>query len=236
MHNRSDPRPPATFGAPVRNGFAARRSDGLQPHWPDRIATAARSRRRGGRRARTVRRALAAALLIVAGVLALSSRPSPVVGTAVLAVTRDLGAGTSLTPSDLTTVALGRIPDGALREAPQAVGHLLSAAVRKGEVLTDVRLVTVGGPNPGPGRVAVPIRPADPGTVDLLSPGVHVAVLAVPESGRPTVLATDAIVLSIPVPSKADPTKRLVVLGVPAAAADRITATGVNGTLALRFT
>jgi len=183
-----------------------------------------------------VRRALAAALLLAAGVLAVSDRITPVAGTKVLTVARDLAAGTGLTQSDLTSVTLPNVPDGALRSAGQAVGQLLSGPVRKGEVLTDVRLVSAVGPDPGPGRVAVPIRPADPGTVDLLSPGVHVVVLAVPENGQAIVLATDAVVLAVPPPSKTEPTKRLVVLAVPAPAADRITATGLIGNLALRFT
>jgi len=210
----------------------------LQPRLPDRLATAARSRRRGGRRARNLRRALAAGLLITAGVLALSDRPGQQPGVHVLAVVRDLGSGSTLRSSDVTALAVAQAPDGALRITSEAVGRLLSAPVRKGEVLTDVRvrLVSGAGPDPGPGRVAVPIRPADPGTVELLTPGVHVAVLAVPESGSATVLAADAVVLSIPPPSKSDPSRRLVVLAVPTPAADRITATAATGTLALRFT
>ncbi len=213
-----------------------KRAEGLQPRLPDRLATAARSRRRGGRRARNLRRALAAGLLITAGVLALSDRPGQQPGVHVLAVVRDLGSGSTLRSSDVTALAVAQAPDGALRITSEAVGRLLSAPVRKGEVLTDVRLVSGAGPDPGPGRVAVPIRPADPGTVELLTPGVHVAVLAVPESGSATVLAADAVVLSIPPPSKSDPSRRLVVLAVPTPAADRITATAATGTLALRFT
>lgn len=213
-----------------------KRAEGLQPRLPDRLATAARSRRRGGRRARNLRRALAAGLLITAGVLALSDRPGPQPGRQVLAVVRDLGAGNTLRSSDVTTLAVAQAPDGALRISSEAVGRLLSAPIRKGEVLTDVRLVSDAGPDPGPGRVAVPIRPADPGTVELLTPGVHVAVLAVPENGTATVLAADAVVLSIPPPPKSDPSRRLVVLAVPTPAADRITATAATGTLALRFT
>jgi len=213
-----------------------KRAEGLQPRLPDRLATAARSRRRGGRRARNLRRALAAGLLITAGVLTLSDRPGPQPGVHVLAVVRDLGSGSTLGSSDVTTLVVAQAPDGALRITSEAVGRLLSAPVRKGEVLTDVRLVSGAGPDPGPGRVAVPIRPADPGTVELLTPGVHVAVLAVPENGSATVLAADAVVLSIPPPSKSDPSRRLVVLAVPTPAADRITATAATGTLALRFT
>ncbi len=182
-----------------------------------------------------LRRALAAALLVAAGVIAIVGQQDPIAGIRVVAVLHDLPAGTTLRQADITTLTLASIPDGALRSPPQAVGHLLSAAVRRGEVLTDVRLVSAAGPDAGPGRVAVPIRPADPGTVDLLSPGVHVTVLSVGEDGQATVLAADAVVLSIPPPSKADPAKRLVVLSVPGAVANRITAAAVTGAVAMRF-
>ncbi len=214
----------------------SKRAPGLQPRWPDRLSTAARNHRRGGRRSRALRRALAAALLIAAGVIASFGRQQPVVGLHAVAVVRDLPAGTTLTQTDLGSVTLPSIPDGALRTAPQAIGHLLSAPVRRGEVLTDVRLVPANGPSPGPGRVAVPIRPADPGTVDLLSPGVHVAVLAVAQDGQATVLAANAVVLAIPAPSKSDTGKPLVVVSVPAGVADRITAAAITGAVALRFT
>ena len=152
-----------------------------------------------------------------------------------VAVSRDLPIGATVTAADVITVHVVTPPDGVLTP-PQAVGAVLSGPVRKGEVLTDARLVPPGGPRPGAGRIAVPIRPADPGTVELLSPGMHVAVLSVDESGRATVLATDAVVLSIPPPPKSDPGRRLVVLAVPLAAADRVTAISLHGSLALRFT
>ena len=152
-----------------------------------------------------------------------------------LAIVHDLPAGSTLGAADLTTLMLTAVPDGALRAPPQAVGHLLSAPVRRGEVLTDVRLLSATGPSPGPGRVAVPIRPTDPGTVDLLTPGVHVAVLSVAENGVATLLAADAVVLDIPPTSKSDPAKRLVVLSVPRTVADRVTAASVTGVIAMRF-
>ena len=213
-----------------------KRAPGLQPRWPDRLSGAAQNRRRGGRRSRTVRRAVAVALLIAAGALAILGRPGPAPGLYAVAVVRDLPAGATLHQTDLDSVTLPSIPDGALRDPPQAVGHLLSAPVRKGEVLTDVRLVSAGGPDPGAGRVAVPIRPADAGTVDLLSPGVHVAVLSVAEDGRATMLAADAVVLAIPPPSKSDTAKPLVVVAVPIGVADRVTAAALTGAIAMRFT
>ena len=213
-----------------------RRAAGLQPRWPDRLATAARSRRRGGRRVRNLRRALAALLLVAAGVIAVTGRTGPAPGTAVVAVGRDLPAGAVLGPADVQTVHVAAPPGGAVRTAGAAVGRLLSGPVSRGEVLTDVRLLSDQGPDPGPDRVAVPVRPADPATVDLLRPGAHVAVLAVAENGGVTVLAPDAVVLQIPAPAKADPAQRLVVLAVPKASADRITGAAVIGKLALRFT
>ena len=151
------------------------------------------------------------------------------------AASRDLPIGATLTATDVGTVRLIAPPDGALTPA-RAVGTVLSGPVRRGEVLTDARLVPAGGPRPGAGRIAVPIRPADPGTVDLLSAGMHVAVLSVDDDGRATVLAVDAVVLSIPPPPKSEPGRRLVVLAVPPATADRVTAISLHGSLALRFT
>lgn len=212
----------------------ASKAKGLQPRWPDRLATAAGARLRGGRRFRLIRRSLAALLLIIAGVLALTGTAVQPPGTKVLTASRDMPTGATLASSDLAMVALPEVPDGVLRTADQAIGQVLSSPVRKGEVLTDRRLVTSGGPDPGPGRVAVPVRLADPSTVGLLSPGVHVAVLSIAQSGQATVLAPDAVVLAIPLPLP-DRATRLVVLAVPSAAADRITAAGVMGTAALRF-
>lgn len=177
----------------------------------------------------------AAALLLAAGVLALAGQRTAPPGTLVVTAARDLAIGTALTSSDIGTAHLTGPPDGLVTTA-QAVGAVLSGPVRRGEVLTDARLVPRGGPRPGAGRIAVPIRPADPGTVDLLSAGMHVAVLSVDDDGRATVLAPDAVVLSIPPPPKSEPGRRLVVLAVPPAVADRVTAVSLHGSLALRFT
>ena len=86
--------------------------------------------------------------------------------------------------------------------------------------------------------MAVPVRPADPAIVDLLGPGMHVAVILVGESGEPAVLAADAVVL---VGTASDPIgvprERPIVLAVPAESADqhRRRCAG-RDTIALRFT
>ncbi|MET3805354.1 Flp pilus assembly protein CpaB [Nakamurella sp. UYEF19] len=212
-----------------------RRGQGLQPQWRDRLSTRLTSRRRGGPRGRAARRAVAVLLFIAAGVLAATTRQDPVPGTDVVVAARDLPAGAALRASDLTIIRVPSLPDGALRSSSAATGRLLASPVRRGEMLTDVRLVPNNGPQAGPGRVAVPVRPSDAGTVGLLSPGVHVAVLSIADNGQGTVLAADAVVLAIPPPSPSDNAKRLVVLAVPTATADRITAAGSTGTIALRF-
>ena len=129
-----------------------------------------------------------------------------------------------------------QIPDGAVRDPAQAQGQLLAGTARRGEVITDARLADPVGPDPGPGRVAVPVRPADPAIVDLLGPGMHVAVILVGENGAATVLAADAIVLAIPPLPERGNSDRPVVLSVPTDSADRIVGAGLAGTIALRFT
>ena len=154
---------------------------------------AGHGRRRGGRRVRRIRLALATALLLTAGVLAAMPDPVSTDVTAV-ALTKDLPAGAVLSRSALRTVAVREVPDGALRDPAAAVGRTLAAPVRRGELVTDVRLVTSAGPDPGRGRAAVPIHPADTATVDLLGPGMHVVIVTVTgDAGShpadPTVLA-----------------------------------------------
>lgn len=218
---------------------------GLQPRRPERLLAAVRARRRGGRRARTLRRAGAVLLLITAAVLAVG-KPKPAdPGVSVLAMSRDLPAGAVLAAADLRSIQLTNAPDGAVSIPAAAIGRTLSAGVRRGEVITDARVVPVTGPDPGPGRVAVPIQLADAATTTLLHPGAHVTVLAVQEGGPPKKLTADAIVLAVPDPQ---PTSsggkigetavqggRLVILAAPVRDADALAAATLVGGIAIRF-
>jgi pilus assembly protein CpaB len=217
----------------------------LRPRPVDRLQTALTPPRRGGRRVRRVRRLLSVALFLVAAALALRTAPEGG-GSDVVLAARDLPIGSTVAAADLTTAHSETPPAGALSTVSEVVGQVLSGAVRQGEVLTDARIVPRSGPDPGPGRVAVPITPADGSAVALLSVGMHVAVLAVARdsggsSPAATVLTQDAVVVALP-PPQADGTlaggsaHRLVVLAVPEQAADAVAAAGTADQVTLRFT
>jgi len=161
----------------------------------------------GGRR-----RLLAAGLAGLAVLAALQAlRPPAPPTTAVWAAARDLSGGLPITAGDLRRVALPRadVPAGAIPAATSVAGRLLAAPVRRGEPLTDVRLL---GPSllaalPRPGLVAVPVRVVDgPAAAALVHPGDVVDVLAVTgDSGGPaTTVARGVDVVAVPARAEAD--------------------------------
>ncbi|XVQ10197.1 SAF domain-containing protein [Spirillospora sp. CA-255316] len=129
------------------------------------------------------RRALAAVLAALGtGFALLALQPRAEGGARIPVAARDLPGGTTLRPGDLRTAAVpsGAVPAGVLR--PQAAaGRVLAGPMRRGEPLTDVRLISpglLGGY--GPGTVAAPVRIADAGSVRLLRRGDRVDVWAPP--------------------------------------------------------
>ncbi len=174
-------------------------------------------------------------MVVVAGVLAVAPTGAET-GERVIGVAADLPIGTRLEQSDLQVISAVRAPDGVVRDPEQAVGRVLATAVRRGEILTDARLAGVPGPAPGPGRTAVPIRPADEAIVALLSAGMHVAVLSVDEDGTAVVLAPDAVVLVAGRATQRGNESPPIVVSVPVESANALVAATVVGTIALRFT
>ena len=156
------------------------------------------------------RRRLAAAGLVavavLAGLHALAPAPPPTV--TVWAAAHDLSGGQPLAPADLARLALpvAAVPGGALRAGTHVVGRLLAAPVRRGEPLTDVRLLGASllAALPQAGLVAVPIRVADgSAAAAVVKPGDLVDVLetADPAGGGPRLPRTVAMriqVLSVP--------------------------------------
>ena len=180
----------------------------------------------------------AGAVAVSLGVLA----PQPALGAQVLRAATDLPAGAALTPSDLVLarVERGGEPDGALRSLPLAVGRLLASPVRRGEVLTDVRLAGAALLPPGAaGLVAVPIRLADRASVALLHPGDHIDVLAAPtvtsgsapNGGLAQVVASAAVVLAVPTAADPSGDGALVVVAERPKVAARLAAAALSSRL-----
>ncbi|HVE64695.1 MAG TPA: Flp pilus assembly protein CpaB [Mycobacteriales bacterium] len=166
------------------------------------------------RRAVTVRRRLLAALC-AAGAVAVSldvlTPPRPALAT-VLSAARDIPAGTTVSEADVTPLRLPPelVPDGALQVGAPVIGRRVSSAVRRGEALTDVRLVGPGllsglhGDDPDGTTVAVPVRLGDRDAAGLVTAGDRVDVLAAPlapgdDTARSVeVVAVDVLVLAVP--------------------------------------
>ncbi|HUR14669.1 MAG TPA: Flp pilus assembly protein CpaB [Mycobacteriales bacterium] len=186
-------------------------------------------------------RALLAGLLTATGVLAALPALAPAAGPSVLVVAaaRDLAPGRPLTAEDLTTIALPRdvAPSGVLTTVGDAVGRTATSAVRRGEPLTDVRLLGAGLLT-GHGLVAAPLRLADPATLALLHAGDRVDVLAAPTSsdGPPTSAVTVAAgvrVLAVPGGEDATAEGGLVVVAATPATAARLAAAAVSSRLSV---
>jgi pilus assembly protein CpaB len=156
------------------------------------------------------RRLLAAGLLAASMAFALHALAPPAPPAADVVLTaHDVAAGTVLRESDLRLARLpsAAVPDGSLRDRTGAVGRTVSSAVRRGEVLTDVRLAGADSVRGlGEGVVAAPVRIADADSAALLRPGDLVYVLAAATSPGATddearLVASAVRVLSAPRPA-----------------------------------
>jgi Flp pilus assembly protein CpaB len=149
---------------------------------------------RYGRRRRLVAAALAAIAVLSAY---LATRPAP--RTTVLVATRDLPPG-PLASSDLHPTPLNHPPAGAIRSTTAAAGRYLTSPMRRGEPLTDARLLH--SYQLPPGMVATPVRLSDPEAARLISPGSEINILAAWEEAHPArTIAEDVTVITIPKPA-----------------------------------
>jgi Flp pilus assembly protein CpaB len=180
--------------------------------------------------------ALCAAVAVLIGIHA--ARPPAAATVAVTVATRDLASGTVLTVADLaiTRLPVDAVPQGLDREP---VGRTLAAPIRQGEPVTDVRLVGPALASAYPGRVALPVRLADPDAVGLLRVGDHVDLVAAdPRAGTASYVAVDVPVLALPRPpddaaSSGGLSGRLVVVAALSGEVDRIAGAAATDLLSL---
>lgn len=140
------------------------------------------------------RRLLVAALTGVAVLAGLAAvRPAPVASRAVWVAARDLSGGQPLQAADvrLERIPVALVPADSLSARSPPTGRLLAAPVRRGEPLTDVRLLApplLGALDP-PAERAVPVRVADAAAaLAVVHAGDLVDIIATPDSddGAPT--------------------------------------------------
>lgn len=127
--------------------------------------------------------------------------PPPPPTQTVTVAARDLPAGTVLEADDLTRAAYARgtAPDGVVADDAAVAGRTLASPLRRGEPVTDVRLLTPDLMAGHPGRVAVPVRVVDPAAVELLRVGDAVDLLSAdPAAGTVETVARAAPVVALP--------------------------------------
>jgi Flp pilus assembly protein CpaB len=187
----------------------------------------------------------AGGLVVLAGVATLRSNPDGDYAEVVVAV-RDLRPGVALSPDDvrLEKRLATTVPDGSRAELAAVVGSTLASPTRRGEVLTDVRLLgsRLAESTAGPGARIVPLHLADSALIDLVRVGDVVDVLAAPTADAPAgtqavtkVVATDAVVVLVSAKQKvqAADSDRVVLVALPARVANTVAGSALGQTVTL---
>jgi Flp pilus assembly protein CpaB len=193
------------------------------------------------------RRIIAGGLVVLAGVAAL--RPDPDGDRAqVLVAARDLSPGIPLTTDDVSAEKrlATTIPEGSQADLDMVVGSTLAGPTRRGEVITDVRLLgsRLAESTAGPDARIVPLHLADGALVDLVRPGDVVDVVAAPtnsgtESGASEnaarIIAAGATVVLVSAKQKTATAAndRIVLVALPAATAGTVAAAALAATVTL---
>jgi flagella basal body P-ring formation protein FlgA len=218
-------------GEPSLNPALLRRiSTSLRPDWTRTVLA---------------RRVAAGGLVVLAGIATLRSNPDGDSASVVVAV-RDLRPGAALTSDDvrLETRLATTIPDGSQADLGTVVGSTLASPTRRGEVLTDVRLLgsRLAESTAGPGARIVPLHLADSALIDLVRVGDVVDVLAAPTTDTPAtgqaasrVVATDAVVVLVSPRQKAQvgDGDRVVLVALPARVANTVAGSALGQTVTL---
>lgn len=189
------------------------------------------------------RRVVAGALVVLAAVAAVRSDPHGDRVEVVVAA-HDLSPGHALTADDVLMQDLPAdlVPDGARGDSADVVGATLAGPTRRGEVLTDVRLLGSRATEAaaGPDARLVPLHLSDTALLGLLRSGDVVDVLAAEsaEGGRedrPQVIATEAVVVLVSPESSAPGATgdRVVLVALPARAANEVAGAALTRAITL---
>jgi Flp pilus assembly protein CpaB len=191
------------------------------------------------------RRLAAGGLVVLAGIATLRSNPDADSAEVVVAL-RDLRPGTALTLDDvqLERRLATTVPDGSQADMGAVLGSTLASPTRRGEVLTDVRLLgsRLAESTAGPGARIVPLHLADSALIDLVRVGDVVDVLAAPAADAPAtgqaasrVVATDAVVVLVSAKQKVQAADgdRVVLVALPARVANTVAGSALGQTVTL---
>lgn len=188
------------------------------------------------------RRVVAGVLVVLAAVAALWPSPDTNLCEVVVAA-RDLSPGTPLTIADvrLETRSAATLPDGSQTDVGALVGATLASPTRRGEVLTDVRILgsRLAESTAGPDARVVPLHLADSALIDLIRVGDVVDVLAAPPTTQPSppaakVVATDAVVVLVSAKQELQThADRVVLVALPARLANMVAGSALGQTLTL---
>ena len=191
------------------------------------------------------RRVAAAGLVVLAGVAALRPDPAGELAEVVVAA-HDLTPGSALTTDDVRIEKrlATNLPDGCRTDLGAVVGSTLASPTRRGEVLTDVRLLgsRLAESTAGPGARIVPLHLADGALIDLVRVGDVVDILAAPDTDARAdapavtkVVATDAVVVLVSAKGKARDadSDRVVLVALPARVANAVAGSALGQAVTL---
>lgn len=191
-----------------------------------------------------LRRVLAVLCALVAVTLFLRGDPAHTRISVVVAA-RDLPPGHLLTAADLRLASYlpDAAPDGAVVDPAPLLGAVLTAALRTGEVLTDVRVVGPRLAEAATGRPdarIVPVRLADTAITEILRAGDRVDVVAADtqDPALAQTLAVDAAVVLVsgpPADSGGRHAERVVLVAMDARRAAIVAAASLNSALTVIF-
>ncbi|WP_084487664.1 SAF domain-containing protein [Nocardia sienata] len=226
-------RPPARTGIGRRSrlgtGNTWREAFAERPSWADGVL---------------LRRALAVLCALTAVTLFLRGDPAHA-RISVVVASRDLPPGHLLAAADLRLASYppDATPEGAATDPAPLLGSVLTAALRTGEVLTDVRVVgprLAAAATGRPDARIVPVRLADTAITEILRAGDRVDVVAAgnEDPALARTLAVDAAVVLVsgpPADSGNHRAERVVLVAMDARRAAVVAAASLNSALTVIF-